>query len=143
MKNRWVVGLTILGAALVVAPMAAKAQGLDIGKAEFNNSCAVCHGTNGKGNGPLAGMLTQKVADLTILKKNNNGVFPFNDVYSTIEGGKMVKGHGTSDMPAWGNIYNEKAPQMTGPYAGVADYRAFVRGRILALIGYIDSLQVK
>jgi mono/diheme cytochrome c family protein len=143
MSTLQAVKLATLGAALVITSAVAKAQGLDIGKAEFNNSCAVCHGTSGKGNGPLSGMLTQKVADLTILKKKNNGVFPFNEVYSTIEGGKAVKGHGTSDMPAWGNIYNEKAPQMTGPYADKSDYRSFVRGRILALIGYIDSLQAK
>jgi mono/diheme cytochrome c family protein len=143
MPNLRLAGLAIFTAVLSAGSVAANAQGLDIGKAEFNNSCAVCHGTNGKGDGPLSGMLTQRVADLTVLKKGNNGVFPFNEVYSTIEGGKAVKGHGTSDMPAWGNIYNERAPQMTGPYAGQSDYRMFVRGRILALIGYIDSLQGK
>ena len=128
--------------ALMAAPVA-HAQPSDIGKAEFNNSCAVCHGPDGKGNGPLAGMLTQKVADLTTLKKNNKGVFPFNQVYETIDGSKTVKGHGTREMPAWGQIYDEKAPDMTGPFAGKADYRSFVRGRILALIGYIDTLQAK
>jgi len=133
----------LLGATLLAAPITANAQGMDIGKAEFNNSCAVCHGTGGNGNGPLAGMLTQKVADLTILKKQNNGVFPFSRVYDIIDGRNMVKGHGTRDMPAWGQIYNEKAPQMTGPFGTQGDYRAYVRGRILALIGYIDSLQAK
>lgn len=143
MARRLLTAMAILGATLVAAPMVANAQGLDIGKAEFNNSCAVCHGTSGKGNGPLSGMLNQKVADLTILKKNNKGAFPFNQVYETIDGSKMVKGHGTRDMPAWGQIYSEKAPEMTGPFAGQADYRSFVRGRILALIGYIDSIQAK
>ena len=32
---------------------AAQAQDLDIGKSEFQSSCATCHGTDGKGNGPL------------------------------------------------------------------------------------------
>lgn len=143
MAKRWLAGLTILGVTLVAAPMAANAQGIEIGKAEYNNSCAVCHGANAKGGGPLAEMLKQKVADLTVLSKNNGGVFPFNRVYNIIDGRNMVSGHGTRDMPAWGQIFNEKAPQMTGPFGTRGDYRSYVRGRILALIGYIDSLQVK
>ncbi len=121
----------------------AVAQSADIGKLEFNNSCAQCHGTDGKGNGPLADMLKSQIADLTALRKNNGGVFPFERVFQIIEGPGAVKGHGSSDMPAWGQIYNSKAPQATGPFGTGSDYSAFVRGRILALIGYIDTLQVK
>lgn len=143
MTMRLLNGAVLLGAAILAVAVAAHAQGTGIGKAEFNNSCAVCHGTNGDGNGPLAEMLKQKVADLTTLKKRNGGVFPFEQVYEIIDGRKMVSGHGTSDMPAWGHIYSEKAPEMTGPYGTQGDYSAYVRGRILALIGYIDSLQKK
>ena len=143
MTQRLLKGVVLLGVILLAVPVVAHAQGSDIGKTEFNNSCAVCHGAGGAGgtgDGPLADMLKQKVADLTILKKKNGGVFPFQQVYETINGSKMVSGHGTRFMPAWGQIYNEKAP---GPNGAQGEGSATVRGRILALIGYLDSLQVK
>jgi len=54
---------------------------LDIGKMEYDSACAVCHGLTGKGDGPLKSQLTKPVPDLTILTKNNKGVFPFDRVY--------------------------------------------------------------
>ena len=139
------VGAGILGVALIVVPMTARAQGVEIGKREYVNHCAVCHGNGGKGDGPLAKIIESKTADLTVLQKNNKGVFPFNRVYDMIDGRAMVKGHGTRQMPIWGTVYNEQAPQWFGPEGNVPPryYAEFVRGRILALIGYIDTLQVK
>ena len=134
---------SLLGVALIAVPMTARAQNNDIGKREFVNHCAVCHGTGGKGDGPLAGMLNEKVPDLTMLQKNNKGVFPFNHVFDVVDGRSMSKTHGTREMPVWGGVYNEQAPEWVGPYATAGDYRSFVRGRILALIGYIDTLQAK
>jgi mono/diheme cytochrome c family protein len=142
MTKRLLKGAVLLGATLLAVPVAAHAQGADIGKTEYNNSCAVCHGTGGTGNGPLAKALKPKVADLTTLRKRNGGVFPFKRVYDIISGSKMVSGHGTRFMPAWGQIYNDTAPQ-SGADAAQGDDRSYVRGRILALIGYLDSLQVK
>jgi mono/diheme cytochrome c family protein len=135
---------SILGAAMLVAPVLAHAQGADIGKEIYNSECAVCHGVDGKGNGPLNGVLTEKVADLTVLQKNNNGVFPFSRIYGVIDGREAVRSHGPREMPIWGNYFNEKAPQASPPWGTQAEYAtSFVRGRILALIGYIDTLQVK
>lgn len=140
MTKRLLTGAVLLAATLLAVPVAVHAQGADIGKTEFNNSCAVCHGTGGTGNGPLADKLKRKVADLTILRKKNGGVFPFKHVYEIVDGTQMLSGHGTRFMPAWGQIYNEKAP---GPSGAQGEGSSYVRGRILALIGYIDSLQVK
>ena len=55
---------------------AARAQDVDVGKAEFQSSCASCHGADGKGNGPLREQLKVPPSDLTVLARNNNGVFP-------------------------------------------------------------------
>ena len=41
------VGTAVLGASLVVVPLLIYAQAADIGKREYVNSCAVCHGTVG------------------------------------------------------------------------------------------------
>lgn len=115
----------------------------DIGKKEYANNCAVCHGTTGKGDGPYAGIIDTKVPDMTMLQKNNNGVFPFDRVYQSIDGRLEVKAHGTRDMPIWGNEYNGKAAEYYSDY--LRDYSAegFVRGRILALVNHIYSLQAK
>jgi hypothetical protein len=52
------------------------AESVDAGKTEYLSSCADCHGPDGKGTGPLASKLKTKPADLTIIAKKNNGVFP-------------------------------------------------------------------
>jgi mono/diheme cytochrome c family protein len=118
-------------------------QGADIGKYEYETYCAVCHAKDGKGSGPFSMLLTQKVPDLTVMSKNNGGVFPFNRAYEVVYGIANVPGHGTREMPIWGDVYKEKAPSQLGPYYQPSDTASYVRGRILALIGYISTLQEK
>ena len=48
-------------------------------------------------------------ANLTVLTKKNNGVFPFEAVYEVIDGRKEVTAHGTREMPVWGRRYMEEA----------------------------------
>jgi hypothetical protein len=69
---------------------AAQAEDFDIGKSEFQSSCASCHGTDAKGKGPVSDQLKIPPPDLTMLAKNNNGVFPTNAVYETIYGLKTI-----------------------------------------------------
>ena len=45
----------------------AAAQPISRGEAEYLNSCAVCHGIEGKGDGPLGDVLMKRPADLTRL----------------------------------------------------------------------------
>ena len=85
---------------------AAEAEDVDIGKTEFQSSCASCHGADAKGNGPVSGQLKTPPSDLTLLARNNNGVFPTNAVYETIYGSKSVAAHGTREMPIWGERFN-------------------------------------
>ena len=121
----------------------AQAQTIDIGKREFNASCAVCHGTSGKGDGPMAGHLSGRLPDLTTLAKRNNGVFPFARVYDTISGQREMKGHGTREMPIWGPRFSEKATQHYQDFYGPYDSAAFARGRILSVTEYVYRLQAK
>jgi len=118
-------------------------QRAEFGKYEYDTYCAVCHGKDGKGDGPFSMLVTKKVPDLTVLFKNNSGVFPFNRTYEVVAGIADVAGHGTRDMPIWGDVYKEKAPNQLGPYYTPSDSSSYVRGRILALIGYISTLQQK
>jgi len=112
----------------------------DIGKQEFDNRCASCHGKDGKGNGWLSVFITVNPPDLTVLAKNNGGILPADRLYQSISG-ESIAIHGPSDMPAWGKTYRSEAPDI---YLGVP-YNAemYSRGRMLMLIEYINRLQVK
>lgn len=109
----------------------ASAQNIAVGKAQYNSSCAVCHGIDAKGDGPVSKELKTPPADLTALAKNNNGVFPYDMVYQMIDGrNTSVASHGTREMPIWG--YRFGPPQ------------AFrFKNRMLAVIEYLKTVQVK
>lgn len=121
----------------------AQAQATDIGKYEFETYCAVCHGKDAKGGGPFSMLLTKKVPDLSVLSKANNGVFPFARAYEVIDGTTEIAGHGNREMPVWGDHYLQKVPGQLGPLYSPTDSASFVRGRILALVGYLSTLQQK
>jgi mono/diheme cytochrome c family protein len=122
----------LMAAAFVLADSrAAAAQGYD-GAGQFRVYCAVCHGEGGTGNGPLAESMRVKPADLTAIARNNKGTFPANDVFRMIDGRNPVKGHGGPDMPVWGDAF-ARSGQDASPDA--------VRGRIEALVRYIERLQ--
>jgi len=74
------------------------------GKQMFVSYCASCHGMSGKGDGPVAASLKMPPADLTLLSKNNNGVFPDKHILAVLENGSDVPSHGTPDMPVWGPL---------------------------------------
>ncbi len=120
-----------------------------IGGVEFERSCAICHGFNGKGAGVMADSLTKAPSDLTQLTNNNNGHFPFNDVYRTIEGSPNVGVHGTREMPIWGDRYRMEAEEyneLAKKYHEITQQSAideylYSRGLILDLIVYIMSIQ--
>jgi len=111
-----------------------------IGSDEYRISCLNCHGEGGKGDGPMMELLTKKPSDLTVLAKNNEGEYPFVKVYQTIDGRVTVPGHGTRAMPIWGARYAEEDYERYGTAFGAEDV---VRGRILQLVYYIQSLQEK
>jgi mono/diheme cytochrome c family protein len=137
-------GTAVLGAALVAAPALAYAQQTqDIGKYEYQSSCAVCHGDNGKGDGSLSKYYNKRAADLSVIQKNNNGVFSFDRVYEVIDGRQAVAAHGPSDMPVWGDAYSMRMQGYTSGFGTSKDLESFVRGRIIALVGYIYTLQEK
>jgi mono/diheme cytochrome c family protein len=141
-KQLWI-GIAVLGGAIVAVPALGHAQAIDIGRAEYAASCAVCHGTGGKGDGPLAAQLKKAVPDLTNIEKTNRGVFPFDRVYDVIDGRQAVAAHGPREMPVWGNRYSALAGEEYFAIGNPKAVESFVRGRIIALIGYIHSLQAR
>lgn len=133
--------LLAMAAALVASMSAFGADKVDIGKREYNQSCATCHGLDGKGKGSFAQALELSVSDLTTLAKRNGGVFPVSRVYDVIDGREDVKAHGTREMPIWGKHYSVSAAPAYDDYAHNPEVAA--RGRILALIDYLYRLQAK
>lgn len=124
-----------------MSPGAALAQQDDIaavGHREFRHACAVCHALGGKGESVMTtlNLLTVRPADLTQLSKKHQGQFPFWQVYRIIDGREEVKGHGTRDMPIWGEVFRQPAEGQQ-----VDELRAI--GRILAIVYYLQSIQEK
>jgi len=133
---------TLIAAVIIVLNSAARAEDSDEGRFEFNWSCATCHGVDGKGKGPLSSELKQPPADLTVLAKKNNGVFPLADVYEVIDGRTVIAAHGTREMPIWGAYSRELYPsnKLIDPSY---DPEAVVRKRILAIVDYLLRIQEK
>ncbi len=124
---------------LCAANGAAVAQETDFGKASYERNCAVCHGPSGAGDGMVAELFSQKPRNLRTLAADNNGAFPFSEVYQSINGLRDIQGHGSSEMPIWGEYFMADAlPKTVHP--GV-DAEEIVQGRILSLVYYLQSIQ--
>lgn len=115
----------------------------DIGKREFETRCAVCHGAEARGDGPLRPHLITPPADLTTLARRNGGIFPTREVLETIDGRRMprVGAHGPREMPVWGDVFFEQAKD--DPTTAKLHPEWTVRARITALVDYLGRLQVK
>lgn len=125
----------------------ASAQGVDVGKMEYQSSCAVCHGIDAKGNGPVSKALKTHPADLTVLAKKNNGVFPLNAVYEIIDGrNSKISSHGIREMPIWGYRFTPpQTPRLKDDYIYLPpdSPEPVIATRILAVIDYLNRIQEK
>ena len=103
------------------------------GPALYKAYCAVCHGTELKGDGPMANFVRTRVPDLTQIETRNGGTFPLLRVRRIISGEEILPtGHGTRDMPVWGPIFSQVAWDMD-----------LGRVRVDNLARYIQEKQVK
>ena len=99
----------------------------------FNSYCAVCHGKDGKGNGPAASAMKAQPTDLTTLAQKNGGKYPASHVAAVIRGQATTPSHGSQDMPIWGPLFSSISQGHEGQ----------VQQRITNLVSYIETLQVK
>lgn len=103
------------------------------GKEMFKSYCAVCHGLDGKGNGPAASAMKTLPADLTALAQKDGGKYPSSHVAAVIRGQAMTPSHGSQDMPVWGPLFSSISQGHEGQ----------VQQRITNLVSYIETLQAK
>lgn len=103
------------------------------GKEMFASYCAVCHGSDGKGNGPAASAMKTPPVDLTLLAQKNGGKYPSAHVSTVIRGQATMPAHGNQEMPVWG-------PLFSGMSQG---HPAQVQQRISNLVEYVGTLQTK
>jgi mono/diheme cytochrome c family protein len=96
----------------------------------YAHFCAVCHGKDGRGDGPAAVALKQGPTDLTQLARKNGGKFPFLAVKHSITNSDSITAHGTPGMPVWGQLL------ITTP-----DNVSTGELRIHNLTAYIEELQ--
>jgi len=103
------------------------------GKQMFKSYCAPCHGTDGKGAGPVAPGLQKPPADLTEFARTNRGRFPELHVANVLESGVPAPRNHSSQMPVWGPVF----VRITHLSPNDKDLR------VLNLMRYLESIQAR
>ena len=120
----------------VLLTAAGPVQADEIGRLEYMYNCSSCHGDSARGDGPVARFLNVETPGLTMLAKENDGAFPLLHVIQVIDGRTGVGPHGTL-MPVWGERFMANEIDDAGPYGA----EVIVRGRMLSLAQYLESIQ--
>ena len=137
-NNKVIVSALLAGS--IFASGLATAEDALVAADEYQVSCASCHGLEGKGDGNMAQFLTKKPTDLTMLSKSTgDGKYPFLKVFQIIDGRAVVSGHGDRAMPVWGDRYKKEVGKKYGSFGN----EMAIRGRVLELVYYIQSIQQK
>ena len=114
----------------------AGAQDAAVGADLFVEHCATCHGRNGDGTGPMAGVLLVRPSDLTALSAGNDGVFPTERVVWRIDGRDPLVSHGSA-MPVYGSFFEGEDTATKTP----AGQPILTSKPIVDLLAHIETLQ--
>ena len=145
--SRWL----LIAEILIATNTLVWAQDLEKGRIEFLSKCAGCHGSDGKGAGPMSSKLKIKPADLTVLAKRNNGVFSPDAVAETVDGRRAIELH-RNEMPIWGCRQGPPPGSQTKAYEPKpidslldmpCDPEEVIRKRILDIVEYLAQIQEK
>ena len=122
-----------IGVLLVSETFPAVTQGAreERGQKLYMHYCASCHGTDGKGGGPVASSLKTAIPDLTTIEKRN-GKFDQLRMQHIIAGEVEVAAHGQKEMPVWGYVFRQKAGGQSAATLNV-----------YTLAAYLKSIQAK
>ena len=100
----------------------------------FDRFCASCHGSEARGDGPVAASLNVAVPNLTTIG-TRYGEFPAMLIRDVIDGrGVDMRAHGTRTMPVWGyEFWVEEGGDVNAQRA--------VRDAINKLVEHLRSIQ--
>jgi cytochrome c1 len=114
----------------------AAAQGAGAGQEVFGHYCAACHGTEARGDGPMAPILLLKPTNLRRLSASNDGIFPTARVVMRIDGRDPLIAHG-SMMPVYGDAFEgDDTPLKAETGQPIMTSRV-----IVDLVAYLEGLQ--
>ena len=126
-----VIGLIAVPNAVGDGPQAGPPSTFD-GSGLYRSYCASCHGEKGKGDGPIAAHLKVRPADLTQIAKRHKGTYPADRVTQLIDGRQVVKPHGDSQMPVWGDALSRTTTDTD---------ESSIKAKIEALVNYLATIQ--
>jgi mono/diheme cytochrome c family protein len=130
---RWLgVAAAVAPAVWSNAPGPKRQEPVRKGQQLYRMHCASCHGVAGRGDGPLAEYLTVPPANLAVIAARNRGVFPTEIVHRIVDGRRVLKTHGDSTMPIWGDAFS---------LSGSPDADKATAEKIRAVVAHVESLQ--
>ena len=105
------------------------------GRVAYRLYCASCHGQTAQGDGPVAQYLKTRPVDLTQLAAGNNGKFPIERVFASVDGRgiEVSPTHGPRDMPVWGMSFQDPAKD--------TDQEAEAQQKIADIVAFVESVQ--
>lgn len=126
---------------VVIGPSSAAAQvdvqherlvTIAMGRVTYQQFCAPCHGPDGKGRGPVSGLLMASPIDLTQLTRGRGGQFPIDYLEEGLRAPRleMAPAHRQNQMPVWGPVF-----------MSIDGSVAFARVRLAALVAFLESIQ--
>jgi len=131
--GRWI-GLVL--AMLVATP--GMAQDVERGARLFEENCAVCHGIEARGDGPMAEVLVIAPPDLTMIAARFGGQFPRIGVAWMIDGRDSILSHG-GEMPIFGRIFGAQSEILRSR----GGQTLLTSPEIVDLVGYLEGIQVE
>ena len=123
---------------LLVSNSALYAESAGTGQKLFHLHCAACHGSEARGDGPMAEVLRVSPPDLTRLAQRNGGRLPAQAMAAQIDGTATLPGHGAT-MPVYGYFFSDGAK-----HDHVVDGQTVTASRpVVDLITWLQQLQVR
>jgi hypothetical protein len=130
MRQAWMLVAGVLAVPAFAEGDAAK------GEALYRQHCAVCHGIEATGKGPMVTVLVVQPADLTTLTERYDGVFPLERVAARIDGRDPLVSHG-SYMPIYGDFFEGRDVALKS----AAGQPLMTSQPIADLIAWLESIQ--